>query len=146
MYSPADYADDAERNAASCIIPQRKTVVRSCCFICHGVTRMKITCTGHDEPCNMHIINIIQVVGISGHKADKSRTCTLKTMRGVAKLETLLIWLNSQFSSGMCIYTFSSSTICLCEVAMIQLKKSLNFTIVRHQAFILCHAPICNNP
>ena len=24
-YSPADYADDAERNAASCIISQRKT-------------------------------------------------------------------------------------------------------------------------
>ena len=24
-YSPADYADHAERNAASCIIPQRKT-------------------------------------------------------------------------------------------------------------------------
>ena len=25
MYSPADNADHAERNAASCIIPQRKT-------------------------------------------------------------------------------------------------------------------------
>ena len=26
VYSPADSADDAERNAASCIISQRKTV------------------------------------------------------------------------------------------------------------------------
>ena len=37
MYSPADSADDAERNAASCIITQRKTICLRlrlfCCFV-----------------------------------------------------------------------------------------------------------------